>query len=255
VLTDRADLNRCESSKFNLEGLSSLKVLHLAANSAEVDFSFRNLNSLRHFYMSIRCKIDENLMTRILEQIPTVEELYLHGNISYINLDSLVNLRELSIAGTFDRENFNFDLLKNLCKQLEKLKIVLRDLDEKSLFKLFDGCNFPYVVYFSLRFLKEKRLKKEYINRFPILKELFVLNCAIETIESDSFSNLEQLCSLNLYRNQIEFIEENAFKPLKNLKKLNLRNNELTNFDPKFVGLEKSVEVFIGMIENVHRLS
>jgi Leucine-rich repeat (LRR) protein len=81
------------------------------------------------------------------------------------------------------------------------------------------------------------------------------LNCAIETIESDSFSNLEQLCSLNLYRNQIEFIEENAFKPLKNLKKLNLRNNELTNFDPKFVGLEKSVEVFIGMIENVHRLS
>jgi hypothetical protein len=88
--------------------------------------------------MCITRKIDENLMTRILEQIPTVEELYLYGNISYINLDSLVNLRELSIAGTFDRENFNFDLLKNLCKQLEKLKIVLTDLDEKSLFKLFN---------------------------------------------------------------------------------------------------------------------
>lgn len=111
--------------------------------------------------MSIKSsKIDENLMTRILEQIPTIEELYLHGNISYINLDRLVNLRELSNAGTFDTENFNFDLLKNLCKQLEKLKIVLKDLDEKSFFKLFDGCNFPYVVYFTLRFLKEKRLKK-----------------------------------------------------------------------------------------------
>lgn len=161
MLTDRSDLNRCESSKFNLERLSSLKDLYFAANSAEVEFSFKNLNSLRYFYMSIKSsKIDENLMTRILEQIPTIEELYLHGNISYINLDRLVNLRELSNAGTFDTENFNFDLLKNLCKQLEKLKIVLKDLDEKSFFKLFDGCNFPYVVYFTLRFLKEKRLKK-----------------------------------------------------------------------------------------------
>lgn len=81
---------------------------------------------------------------------------------------------------------------------------------------------------------------------------MYILDSAIETIESDSFSNLEQLCSLNLYRNQIEFIEENAFKPLKNLRTINLRNNKFTNFDPKFVGLEKSVEFFIVMIESVY---
>ena len=171
----------------------------MAANSAEVDISFKNLNSLRHLYVNIKSKIDENIMKRIFDQVPTIEELYLHGNISYINLDSLVNLRELSIAGTIDTENFNFELLKNLCKQLEKLKIVLANLDEKSFFKLFDGSNFPYLVYFVLRFFNVKRLKKEYINRFPMLKQLYIVDCSIEVIENDSFSNLEQLCWLNLY--------------------------------------------------------
>jgi hypothetical protein len=173
VLTDRADLNRCESSKFKLEGLSSLKVLNLAANSAEVDFSFRNLNSLRHFYMCIKCKIDENLMTRILKQIPTIEELNLHGNFSYFNLDSLFNLRKLSIAGYIDK-SLNFELFKNLCNQLENLKIGLGNFDEESFFKLFHGCNFPYLVDFYLRYFKMKRLKKEHINRFPSLKQLYI---------------------------------------------------------------------------------
>lgn len=257
VLTDRADLKWYESSKFNIEGLSSLKILHLAANSAEVDISFKNLNSLRHLYVNITCKIDENIMTGILEQVPTIEELYLHGNISYINLDRLVNLRELSIAGTIDTENFNFELLKNLCKQLEKLKIVLTNLDEKGFFKLFDACNFPYLVYFVLRFFNVKRLKKEYINRFPTLKQLYIVECSIETIETDSFSNLEQLCWLNLDRNQIEFIVENAFKPLKNLQTIDLRKNkfDLKNFDPKFVGLKESVKCTIDIIGNGHYLS
>ena len=135
----------------------------MAANSAEVDFSIRNLNSLRRLYISITCKIDEKIITGLLEQLPTIQQLYLHGNFSYINLDSLVNLRELSIAGYID-EKFNIDLFKNLCNQLEILKIVLANLDEKSFFKLFDGCNFPYLLYFSLRYFNVKRLKKEYIN-------------------------------------------------------------------------------------------
>ena len=191
--------------------------------------------------MSVKCTIDENMMTRISEQLPTVEELDLHGNISYINLDRLVNLRELSIAGTFDAENFNFDLLKNLCKKLENLKIVLKDLDEKSFLKLFDGCNFPYLEHFTLRFLNVKRLKKEHINRFTSLKELYIFDCSIESIETDSFSNLEQLFWLNLSRNKIEFIGENSFSSLKNLQVLDLAENKLTNFDPKFVGLKNAI--------------
>jgi Leucine-rich repeat (LRR) protein len=229
------------SVKFQVEGLSSLKILHFETKRTEVDFSIKNMPSLTNLYLTISGTIDEDIVTQFVDECPHIQQLYLKGNLSYFNLDSLVNLRKLSLIGTID-DSFNFELFENLSKQLEDIKLEFTNMDEKSFVKLFDGCNFPYLVDFSLRFIDITTLKKEFLDRFPMLIGLAIIDCKIEEIESDSFSNLLQLCTLDLSQNRIQSIEENAFSKLKNLKKVKLNDNKLKKFDPKFVGLSESAE-------------
>jgi len=235
--------------KINIEGLSSLKTFHLRANTLEFEFSIQNLPSLTSFYLSIssfgRNTIDEKILTRLLNQIPHIQELHLDAKLSYLNLDNLVNLRVLSLYRSIN-ENFNLELFKNLCDKLEDLTISLANIDEKTFFKLFDGYDFPNLVDFTVRNLNIKRLKKEFINRLPKPRnKLNITDCQIKVIESDSFSNLQQLSSLDLRRNEIEFIEENAFSNLKNLKKLDLSDNDFFISDRNMFGLRESLEVNI----------
>ena len=195
-----------------------------------------------HFFNSV--KIDEDIVTRLSHQVPNIQVLYLNGEFSYFNLDNFANLRELLLFGTIGEENsnFNFELFKNLCNQLETIKIML---DEVIIDKLFDGYKFPYLLDFSIEFSSIKKINKELLMRFPSLRRLQISSCRIEVIEHDSFSNIQQLCSLNLSGNSIESIEENAFLMLKNLQTLDLRNNKLKNVDRKFTGLLESVELKI----------
>ena len=90
-----------------------------------------------------------------------------------------------------------------------------------------------------------KRLKKELLSRLPKHKQLNINKCGIEVIECDSFSNMQQLTSLDLSQNRIWLIEDNAFSSLKNLQKLDLSKNRLKNFDRNFICLGNSVEVNI----------
>ena len=230
--------------EYNIEGLSSLKRLYLAANVAKVDISLKNLPSLTNLSLSFFRCINKDIVTSVLNQVPFIQELCLQGNLFYLNLDNLVNLRKLSLSG-YIKENFNFELFKNLCNQLESIKINLGNIDEKTFFKLFDGYNFQYLVDLTIEFLDNKRLTKEFIDRLPIHRQLNINNCGIEVIEHDSFSNMKQLTLLNLRSNKIKVIEENAFSNLKNLQKLDVSDNYLKNFDPKFVGLIESAEYVI----------
>lgn len=230
----------CSNSvKFILEGLSSLNTLHLGTKTAEVDFSIKNLPSLSTFSLSISGRIDEDIVRGLFEQLPYIQELHLKGNLSFFNLDILVNLKKLVLSGTID-EKFNFELFNNLCNQLEDIRIYLTNINENVYIKLFVGYTFPFLVYFSLSFLRIRRFKKEFINGFPKLKQLNISECKIQVIEHDSFSYLEQLCSLNLSTNLIEFIEDNAFSNLKNLQQVDLSYNNLYYFDTKSVDLIES---------------
>jgi hypothetical protein len=140
-LNDKTDNAKSkEPVKFNLEGLSSLKYLYLIANTSEVEFSIKSLPSLTRLYLYISGTIDEYKVTRLLDQLQHIQELYFNGKLSYFNLDSLVNLRELSLSGTID-ERFNFELFKNLCKQLENLKIEIKNIDENAFVNLFGDYN------------------------------------------------------------------------------------------------------------------
>lgn len=180
-----------------------------------------------------------------MDQLPTLEQLDLVGNFSYFNLDSLVNLKVLSLIGTLN-ENFNIDLFKNLCYQLENLEIILthnENIDENTLFKLFDH-TFSSLKSCCMCKLNIKRLKKEFISRFPMLRRLFIINSGIEEIENDAFSKSNRLSILDLSRNRLKFIEKNTFSNLTNLQVLDLSTNKLTNIDPEFIGVKNTVNIF-----------
>ena len=169
----------------------------------------------------------------------SIQFLQLRGKFSYINLDNFVNLTSLCLDGTLE-ESFNFDIFKNLCNQLESLRILLTDIESN---RLFDGYHFPYLKQLSLSRCFIERVDKIFINRFPMLIRLNINSCRLETIEDEAFSNLNQLRYLGLPGNQIRFIGKNSFLNLKNLKVLDLTNNGLTHINPEFIGLENSVEI------------
>ena len=178
--------------------------------------------------------MDESNLTMILDQVQHVETLFLNGNFFYFNLDNFVNLKELLLQGTVE-ENFNFELFKNLCNQLEDLKICLPNIDNKTFFKLLDH-RFSYLL--RLKFRQQiKTIDKNFIDRFPMLKELKMSECDIEKIENDALSNLKQLEYIDLSRNSLESFEKNFFLSLKNLDTVDLQFNKLKNFDPEFAGL------------------
>ena len=66
---------------------------------------------------------------------------------------------------------------------------------------LFDVYKFPNLLDFSLQCSFKKRLRKEFLTGFPALRRLKI-SCSIEVIEHDSFSNIQQLCFLDLSGNK-----------------------------------------------------
>ena len=226
--------------KINVEGLPSLKGLNLGVNSSEVNFSIRKLPSLKYLALSMSCTIDENIISQLLDQVSHIEHLHLFGYFSHFNLDHLVNLKKLLLLGTIN-ESFDYDLLKNLCNQLEILKIVLTNSDVNKL----SGHHFPNLQNFCISNCHVKILKKEFFDRFPMLQNLFINDCNLEEIENDAFSNLKQLLFLDLSKNLLKFIEKNTFSNLKNLQILDLSKNELTNLNAEFIGVRNSAEIFL----------
>ena len=106
----------------------------------------------------------ENFVTKLFHQLPHIQDLQLQNYLFLLQFGySFVNLRQLSLYGDIFGI-FNFELFKNLCNQLENIKIRIHRINEKKFFKLFDGYNFPYLVDLTIEFLDMKRLTYEKIN-------------------------------------------------------------------------------------------
>ena len=221
VLFRRNLTDRRESVEIDIEGLSSLKNLYLGVSANEINISIRNLSSLKYFGLFFPNTIDENITTKLCDQLTNIEQLSLCGNLSYFNLDSLFNLKSLFLEGTIN-ENFNFDLFKNLCIQLEHLSIC-SNIENEILFKLFDGHNFSNLLNLRYTTCNIRKLNKKILNfRYPILRELSIIRCNIEIIEDDAFSNLKHLVRLDLSDNLLETQDKRVFSELINLEYLKL---------------------------------
>ena len=190
----------------------------------------------------IGCTIDDNYITQLLDQLQYIENLCLCGDFSYFSFDSFVNLKLLSLEGTIN-ESFNMEIFKNLCYQLEGLKINLTNIDDKTFFKLFNCHNFSNLQKLSIVKCNLSILKKEFISRFPMLSELFIIGCNLEVIEHDVFSNLKQLFCLDLSQNKLKFIEKDTFSNLEKLQTLDLSKNQSSNFE--FINVSNSVEIIL----------
>ena len=86
-------------------------------------------------------KIEIFNQMKLLIPFQSIENLDLQWDFSYLDLDNLVNLKQLKLAGTIN-DNFNFEIFKNLCNQLEELFISFTNIDDHNFFKIFDGLHF-----------------------------------------------------------------------------------------------------------------
>ena len=229
---DRDDPNvGRESTQINIEGLTSLKTLHLGINSFEIYFSIRNLSSLKIFHL-LTTRIDENKTPRIFDQLQNIEELELNANLYYFNLDSFVNLRSLSIGGIIN-DGFNFENIKNISSQLDEFNrsILIEQIDYETVLKILNGSNFSNLQSLIIYDCNIRRIEKKFMEQFPNLKKLRMINCNIETIEDDAFSHLKDLNLLDLSENLLKFLYNRQFSGLVNLEKIILLKNRIEDIE------------------------
>ena len=186
--------------------------------------------------MYVKNEINNDSCTKLFESFSNIEVLSLDGNFSNISFDSFTNLKGLLICGSL-LNNFNFDLFKNICNQLEHLKIAFYNIDDENMFKLLNGKNFPYVSKLEINNSKMTRLEKKLFDRFPMLRSLDVnSNNDLKTIDKDAFWNLKKLKYLSISNSdKLSELDSELFSRLENLEKLNLRQNKLTRFDLKIM--------------------
>ena len=229
--------------------------------------------SLKSYKLWTSNTIDQNKVEELIGHFPNIEEFQICAHLSYFNLDRFYNLKSLYLVGTLN-EDFNFEILKNLCIQLEYFAIffTLEDANkccDESILNLLNGLRFPNLTTLCITNCNMRTIKKKFIRQFPMLRELSIRKCNLEMIEDDAFSNMKQLVSLDLYGNllvtlkphyfselinleylelsdnRIESIEKNVFSNLKNLRELDLSNNKLSILDRElFIGVPNS-EIFL----------
>ena len=213
---------------------------------------------MRNLDIDVRSEINHDSSTKLFEIFPNIESLNLHGKFSNINLDRFVNLKKLSIYGLLSND-FNFDLFKNICNQLEYLKIRLNNLNDENISKLLIGHNFLNVLDLEIFNSKIIRLDKKLFDGFPNLQSFYAkYNQALKTIDKDAFSNLNNLKLLGLnFNNQFSYLDPELFSYLKDLEKLDLRYNIFTQIDLKmfnYINKIKEIDVSNHRMDNIGEL-
>lgn len=217
----------------NFKDLTSLKYLNFGVTSLE-KCSFKNCSSLKTVILSLKSPINFDIQTKLFDYLPNIEELGLDGKFGDLNLDNLYNLKILSSLN----DNFNFDLFKNICNQLEELNIRY-DLNNEIMFKLFDGHNFTNLKSLNISDSKITRIEKKLFDGFPMLEKLMIyLNSEIKIIDHDSFSGLKKLVHLSMRSNGNATIEQEHFLGLDNLQEFFLRFDRISSKAGTFSSLK-----------------
>ena len=188
--------------------------------------TIEKLVSLRALRLTLKCSISSDIVEKIFNDMPNIENLSLSADFSYFNLDKFANLKSLFLFGSLHND-FNFNLLKNLCHQLESIWIGANQFDDENIAILFKG-RFPKLTHLGITNSHMSKLEKKFLDKFPMLRYLTIQeNEKIKNINRDVFSNLKHLTSLDLSFNSIESLDEMQFAQLKNLQTLNLSGNRL----------------------------
>lgn len=231
VLISFIDLYGLDQAEIKIEEFSSLEFLKLRFESFK-QLELTKLIELKTVELNHITPINSEALLKLIENLPNIELLHLHGKLSYFNLDSFYNLKCLYLTGTI-MDEFNFDLFDNLCNQLEYITISCSNFDDKCLEKLFYGRNFPYLTTLCIVHSSAViRLEKKFFAGLGNLKKLKISHSKhVQIIDNDVFSNLIQLEELLLIDTCIRFIDKSLFSNLKNLKRLTICRNRLESID------------------------
>ena len=172
------------------------------------------------------------MLTKLFEICPNIEEFYLTGDFSNISFDRFFNLKRLTLCGNL-LDDFNFDVFKTICYQLEELSIKFQNIDDESIAKLLCGHNFSNLLSLKVSYSKITRLEKKLFDGFPMLQSLNVSkNTELKTIDLNAFSNLKNLKYLHLKKNQLSELDPGLFSGLANFDTLYLASGEkYSNFE------------------------
>ena len=202
------------------------------------------LSSLISLSLCVKSKINNDSLTKLFTAFPNIEELYLRADFSNISFDSFVNLKKLKFIGNL-LEGFNFDVLKNICHQLEELSIRFYNMNNIYIYKLLYGHHFSNLIRLEINSSKITILGKKLFDGFPMLQTLIVNhNTRLKAIEKDAFFNLKKLKRLVLCLNrELSEINPELFSCLANLEELDLNGNKLRHFDLKIMDYIVNIKV------------
>ena len=179
----------------------------------------------------LNSEVISKFSSELSEYLPNIETLALKGYFSNLNLDNLINLKNFYLSCDL-MDDFNFDIFKSICNQLEDIAIICETIDDKFLAKFFYDYNFPYLHKLVLSKTKITKLEKKFFDRFPMLQKLLVCeNRELRKIDYDAFSNSKHLISLFLNNNCIESIDKKIFSNLTNIETLVLDGNPLGHIE------------------------
>jgi hypothetical protein len=90
---------RREDDGWCWKGFFSLKSIRFKFQSLN-QVKLTNLFELRIVNLLLETQIKSEVLLKLIENSPYVEILHLDGELSYLNLDSLYNLKSLDLTGT-----------------------------------------------------------------------------------------------------------------------------------------------------------
>lgn len=193
-----------------------------------VQLKNENLSECFFSFQKQGTPISSDILEKFLNISPNIEYFRLYGKFSYFNLDNLVRLNKLVLYGTIQIKEFNFEILRNLCRQLISLYISLDNIDDNNIARLFNDLQFPNISDLTINDTKITKLEKELLNGFPNLESLKISgNKLLKIIDHDTFSNLKNLKNLVLLSNCIESLEREHFSELINLEVLDISRNAI----------------------------
>lgn len=232
--------------EINITGIPSLKILNLGFSSEAISVYLSNIEAVTHFSFNSLSTINQSILDLFFGQLQNIENLSLFGNFSRLNLSKLANLKTLNLEGTI-KEDFSNEIFRNISQRLVELRISLRNMEEKTLFKLFESLNFPNLL--SLIFFDIKNFESVnmlFFERFPKLLDLTIKRCKLKIIEDDTFSKLKYLNNLDLSENSLILLNKRSFSNLSFLQSLNLNYNNLKSLDRDiFIYFQKSINIEI----------
>ncbi|CAF1100545.1 unnamed protein product, partial [Brachionus calyciflorus] len=192
--------------------------------------NFLNLSKLEILDLSF------NYIEYIELNLSSLKTLYLISNkIKLFDLKYLINLEHISLCNNRIENYLNLTSLKNI-KYLDM---------SSNIFKILNTSELILIERMSTLFLSSNKIEK--LPVFPylrLIKDVFLRNNLIKSIEKDTFSNLIYLDHLDLGNNYIHFIDMEAFQSNKMLNILNLADNYLTQI-PNISNLNNLEEFYL----------